>query len=225
MSIPNINIASLVNAYITTKLKEPAKVSIVVMPEGQKLGETSTGRGQSLIDVSMGGNKAFNRMVLQFFPETLSDPKSVDYASFEAPGSASPLYQWVKSGARPLSFTAIFYRESVDDIPAGTKETRYNVDINKRVAWLRRFMYPDYKDDGTSTPPSRLLLCFPKTFISVLGGSVFPCIMTKCDVEWKEWFIDGTPRLATVNLEFAEYCQFSDGIGWPRQFEFENYLR
>lgn len=218
MGIPNINIASLVNAYITTQLKEPAKVSLVVMP-GSRAGIDSFGR-KSFISTK----NSLERMVLQFFPETLSDPKGVDYATFEAPGSASPLYQWIKSGARPLSFTAVFYRESSDDIPAGTKETRYSVDINKRIAWLRRFVYPDYKSDGTSTPPGRLLLCFPKTFISVLGGSVFPCIMTKCDVEWKEWFTDGTPRLATVNLEFAEYCQFSDGIAWPLQSEFETIV-
>lgn len=209
MNTPNLNLASLINAYITTKLKKPAQVSLIVMPGSQ--GRTK-------------GTNSLDRMNLQFFPETLDDGKSVDYSTFEAPGSASPLYQWVKSGARPLGFTAIFYRESIDDIPAGTKEARYSVDINKRIAWLRRFMYPDYGADGASIPPSRLLLYFPKTFTSVLGGSVFPCIMTKCDVQWKEWFVDGTPRLATVGLEFSEYCQFTDGISWPKQSDFESIV-
>lgn len=206
-------IQTLVKGYITTKVKKLADVSLVVMQPDQ------SGVGLSSLRPARGAGNTIERMRLQFFPETLADSKGVDYSQFEPPGSANPLYQWVKSTARTLSMTAVFYRESSEAI---VKETKYNVDINRKVAWLRRFLYPDYRDDGTAKPPPRIALYFPKTFLSTLGGSIFPAIMMRCEVGYRTWFMDGTPRLIAVELGFAECSQFSDGILWPLQKDFED---
>jgi len=207
-------IQTLVKGYITTKVKNLENVFLIKMEDSQ------SGTGLSTLRPSKDDANTIDRMRLQFFPETLADDKTVDYSQFDPPGSASPLYQWIKSGARTLSFTAVFYRESSETI---AQETKYNVDLNQKVAWLRRFLYPDYLGDGTAKPPPRIALYFPKTFLSTLGGSIFPAIMTRCGIAYRNWFMDGTPRLIAVELEFVECSQFAGGIIWPSHKEFEDY--
>jgi hypothetical protein len=48
------------------------------------------------------------RRRLQYFPETLTDSKAVNYQVKDIPGGSLPLYQWVSSGAREISFTAVW---------------------------------------------------------------------------------------------------------------------
>lgn len=44
----------------------------------------------------------------QYFPESISDTKQVNYQPKEIPGGSLPLYQFTGSGERTISFTAIF---------------------------------------------------------------------------------------------------------------------
>jgi len=44
----------------------------------------------------------------QYFPESVSDTKQVNYQTKEVPGGSLPLYQYTGSGERTLSFTAYF---------------------------------------------------------------------------------------------------------------------
>lgn len=46
--------------------------------------------------------------ILQYFPETITDNKAVNWVPKEIPGGSLPLYQWVSSGERQISFTAKF---------------------------------------------------------------------------------------------------------------------
>jgi len=44
----------------------------------------------------------------QYFPESISDTKAINYQTKEVPGGSLPLYQYVNSGERMISFTAQF---------------------------------------------------------------------------------------------------------------------
>ena len=44
----------------------------------------------------------------QYFPQSLSDSKSVTYQEREVPGGSLPIYQYTNSGARTIAFTAFF---------------------------------------------------------------------------------------------------------------------
>jgi hypothetical protein len=57
----------------------------------------------------------------QYFPETIQDTRSVDYIQKNPVGSSHPLYQWVQSNARTISFTCIF---SADDEPEIQNQNR-----------------------------------------------------------------------------------------------------
>jgi hypothetical protein len=44
----------------------------------------------------------------QYYPDSVSDTKAVNYATKEVPGGSLPLYQYINSGERVVSFTAVF---------------------------------------------------------------------------------------------------------------------
>lgn len=182
---------------------------------------------------------------LQYFPETISDSKEVNWSPKEVPGGSLPLYQWISSGARTLSFTAVFTTD-VDfsleakklldlsvDLRSKLKsdgELNRNVDIRAAVLWLRRFMMPRYgKPDGVTpgpltNAPRKLQIFMPGTGIGLAGGcsptmhsgpDFITAIMTACEVEWVQFFPSGMPRIATVSLAFAQIVQFRGVVQFP----------
>lgn len=184
----------------------------------------------------------------QYWPETVSDSKVVDYAQKTVPGASHPLVQWVAGGARELSFMAVFSRDHAPSqslafgsnspgvIPAGDvgqlasgqfvtqvreDQATRNVDVNAAVAWFRQHLYPGYSDDEVRVrPPSKLLLYLPRTNVGVGKSDLVPCVMTKADVEWKSWFPDGTPRLAEVALSFLEVVQLGGAVRFVGREDF-----
>lgn len=131
----------------------------------------------------------------QYFPETLTDSKSINYQQKEIPGGSLPLYQWVASGERLLSFTAVFtcdvdYGRGVPASATSTAEVeqqvsgqealrtrlknvgqlRRNPDLRGAVAWLRRYMVPTY-DASFTYAPNKLRLFLPNSGIGYAGGS------------------------------------------------------
>lgn len=44
----------------------------------------------------------------QYFPDSVSDSKSINHVPREPPGASLPIYQWVSSGERTISFTVVF---------------------------------------------------------------------------------------------------------------------
>jgi hypothetical protein len=162
-------------------------------------------------------------LAFQFWPESLSDTKSVEYARKTVLGSSHPLYQFVNSGERELAFTAIFSRD-VNPMPQivqnGRGQTstptveadKYNVDINAAVWALRRFLYPSYgESDLKAFPPEVIQLQLDNTAIGGYNKNgavdIMSCIMGHCNVTYHAWFPDGTPRHATVDLSFFETVQ------------------
>lgn len=49
--------------------------------------------------------------VFQYFPESISDTRGINYTTKIIPGLSHPLYQWTSGGVREISFTAIFTRD------------------------------------------------------------------------------------------------------------------
>lgn len=186
---------------------------------------------------------AGSAQVFQYYPESLSDTKAVNYQQKEIFGGSLPLYQFVAGGERVISFTATFTCDvdllAADDNSAGNGTfarlkaagmQRRNPDIRSAITWLRRFILPSYDVSAdiavSSTPlvyaPSKLILSLPGTGIGFAGGDdglsgedSVPCIMTQCDVTYDALFPSGLPRLVTVQLAFAQIGQLKGQVTFP----------
>lgn len=182
----------------------------------------------------------------QYFPETVTDSKAINYAAKEIPGASLPLYQWVNSGARTISFTATFTTdvdfvgeafntsEAIGNMKSRLKASGVegdNVYIPAAIAWLRRYMLPRYSEQeetGVGTPrvepPPVLLLVFPRPArmdraggtLVNLSSDAMPCLMQTCDVTYEQFFPSGTPRIATVSLAFVEIAQVGGSVIFPQ---------
>jgi hypothetical protein len=135
-------------------------------------------------------------LVFQYYPESVTDTKAVNYQQKEIFGASLPLYQYIGSGERLISFTAQFTCD-VDllNTPDSTGATdlyqrlknagqeRRNIDIRAAVMWLRQYVLPSYQDNtienqlnqdsgGTqlTMAPRKLILCMPGTGIGFAGG-------------------------------------------------------
>jgi hypothetical protein len=174
----------------------------------------------------------------QYFPETLTDTKAVNYSTKNIPGASLPLYQWVSGGERLISFTAYFSCDN-DLISPGKSglfnslkvvgQERRNVDIRAAVFWLRRYMLPTYETDSATKlvqtkAPKKMMLIIPGSGMGMAGGA-FPggymhsdamvCIMKQCDVTYESFFTSGLPRLASVQLAFAQSAQVDGLVRFP----------
>jgi len=162
-------------------------------------------------------------LTFQYYPETISDKKGVTWSSKEMPGGSHPIYQWISGGERIISFTAVFTQEMSPDNfknPIASSDKR-SVDVMTYINVLRSFLYPIYKD-GVAYPPPRLLLIFPqKLKIGTYKAGDILCVEIGCDVEYEDFWEDGTIRKATVSLEFAEIIQGNI----PRYISRDNFLK
>lgn len=182
---------------------------------------------------------------LQYFPETLTDSKSVNWQTKEIPGGSLPLYQWTSSGERSISFTAQFSADvdllakqpgnlsgvvgagallTVNERIKNAGQLRYNVDIRSAVAWLRSHLLPTYNSKGQAVAPSKLMLYIPYSGIGIAGGSspvtvlnkdAIVCAMTQCEVSYEKFFPSGLPRIVSVSLGFAQLPQYRGLVNFP----------
>jgi len=205
---------------------------------GGKLSDSKT-RGAFLIGLQQPNDAIEGTSVrFQYFPETFSDTKSVNYQTKEVPGGSLPIYQWISSGERTISFNAFFSSDVdllldtvVDDpkLPSAIAErlkaigvAGRNVDIRAAIAWLRQYLFPNY-DSARTHAPNKLRLFIPGSGIGVAGGSpdgaVSPdainCVMTQCEVSYDAFFPTGLPRLATVQIVLAQTAQTGGVVRFP----------
>lgn len=146
----------------------------------------------------------------QFWPATLSDNEAVNYATKQIPGGNLPFYQWVSGGEHQVSFQAVFARDLWMPNQGGgvLKETKHTVDVGAALKWLRTLKNPIYvPGEDFPKPPPALYLVMPNTPLGRDMSDRMLCLMTQCDITYKKWFPDGTPRLAEVSLSFAETLQ------------------
>lgn len=172
------------------------------------------------VDSSLGGAK-----ILQFWPESLSEGKAPNWQSKDVPGSPIPIYQWMSGGERQFSFTAMFSRDMDGEIGSDFKEDKYNVDVDAAKAWLYLLSSSDYAQAGdmvAAVAPPILFLAFMGTKIGyndaapAVGSfdmsSGVHCIMTGLDIETKNWFPSGRPRLVSASLTFVEVIQIGRNV-------------
>jgi hypothetical protein len=148
----------------------------------------------TLISLKPDTDEPDTAQAFQYFPETISDNKAVNWQSKEIPGGSLPVYQWVASGERTISFTAQFSSDidlalllttdaesniSTNTIAANAAKERLkssgqgerNVDVRSAVVWLRQYMLPKYDSAKQRTiPPPKLKLLLPKSGIGLAGG-------------------------------------------------------
>jgi len=173
------------------------------------------------------------RARLQYFPETISDSRSPEWEPKTIPGGSHPLYNWVAGGERQISFTAYFTQERrINNAFGGQAQgpfgpilpDKWSVDVNAAIAWLRQFTYPTYAADGQATPPPRVRIVAPPNMLlgaSNLLSNTIMAIMLSCDIEWMQWWPDGTPKEATASLTFAEIVQTPTSV----RFQGGEFLR
>jgi hypothetical protein len=162
----------------------------------------------------------------QYYPEKISDSKSVEYTSKSIPGGSHPIYTFISGGERTISFDAIFVNDEGPPLSVlegglriATWKPRKEVqDVAGGIKWLRYCLYPTYKN-GVAKAPPLVILYLPESGIigdgnkknSVIG------ILTRADVTYESFYRNGTPRLAVVSCEIKEVVQtqkkwqFTDG--------------
>lgn len=178
-------------------------------------------------------------LAFQYWPESISDSKEVTWTPRDIPGASLPLYQWISSGARTISFTLQFScdvdllapnvkRNDVRNRLKNLGQGERNVDIRSALAWLRSFQLPTYGQDTASgipiaIAPRKLLLVMPGTGIGIYGGVTrsegnnakqdsIRAILTQCEITIESSFPSGLPRLASVSVAFAQIAQMGTNI-------------
>ncbi len=136
----------------------------------------------------------------QYYPETISDNRSVSLEDKYALGGSHPIYQWTRGSAREIAFDAVFTSDYPNPGPSGSasqnkletirsfvkspmyatysqlvsEETRatekHQVNIVEAIKWLRQFTYPKYSNEVASAP-RKLLLNLPNSGINHFGSN------------------------------------------------------
>jgi len=200
--------------------------------EGEKVPwDQSGGGGLNAVGSTQPGASS-TKIALQYWPETLTDSRTVEWNPRNIPGGSHPIYQWTRSGERRLSFTAVFARdhEPVEPVASGivgavkalaTKvglgpeagDPTREPPIEAVVSWLRYFTYPLYRSGEIRVfEPPKVLLVFSGSSLSYDGTGGILCVMTGCEVTYEAWFPNGAPRIIEVALEFAEVVQRGDSV-------------
>jgi len=165
---------------------------------------------QSLLDM-FNDTSGMGPLFFQFFPETISDDRQVDFNEQTLPFLTNPIPTFVSASARNIGFTLQFAQELW--VPAGSGDknsmrwTKHNFNVGLAVQAVRSFAYP-----LKGFIPQPLMLTLPGTQIGIDGDSIF-CLLKGYSTQYDAFFPDGQPRLASMNLTFQE---FTIGISGPR---------
>jgi|GEM_PF-7113493 len=184
-------------------------------------------------DLTTGTDVAGTLKALQYFPETISDSKSPEWARRSVPGGSHPIVSFINGGERVISFTAIFTNEKNPEetgllsgllsgstsfgLKGATKSTLPDGGISAAIAWLRAFTCPDYLSNGTAKPPPACSVYIPGSGIIGAGNYIdsFVGVMTECNVTYQAFHRNGAPRIVEVSLSFVEIAQTS--LNWQFQ--------
>jgi hypothetical protein len=152
----------------------------------------------------------------QFFPESISDSRTVNIGEVSMPLMPNPLPGLVSSSARIVSFEVVFAQEKWAGEGGNDSFTwdKHNFNVGVALQALRSFCYPM----GAFTPlPQPLMLNLPGTRIGIdvgktRGDTIF-CILKDYNAIRKSFFPDGSIRVASVQLSFQEFSVIGSGAG------------
>lgn len=186
------------------------------------------------------GRNGLQALRFQYFPDEITDSKTVTYAEKTPFGASLPIYQWTASGARTVSFNTTFSSDldlveakkllidagiSVRQSLLSTGIDDRNVDVRAALAWLRQYQLPTYSASGGAhtKAPKRLRLYIPNSGLGVLGGLISPgdskdsvlCFVSQCEITFQAFFPSGLPRLAQVQLTFTQLAQHEGSVRFP----------
>lgn len=197
----------------------------------------------SLWEANPDGTQTGTWFTFQYFPETLSDTKQVNYQRRNVPGTSLPIYQWISSGERSISFTAYFTSDVdlladdnyIEEIESSGIQGR-NVDIRTALLRLRGYLLPEYVAGDAqvvTVAPRRLYLQIFGSGLGLAHGhksaltngiDMVYCVMTQCDITWEQFFPSGLPRIASVQLAFAEVAQKGGSVVLPSFTDIERQI-
>lgn len=180
---------------------------------------------------------------LQYYPDTITDSKQVNYQTREVPGASLPLYQFINGGERLISFTVHLAADlDVDssDLDALDSKglSRRNSHILASLIFLRSCMHPFYEGTGSDTltyPPPKVLLKFTgEERLDLLGGvasnspqdGAIITHLVSADIEFSAFFPSGRPRRVDVSVSFAQEAGYQDTVVFPSyDIELDNLLK
>lgn len=137
----------------------------------------------------------------------------------------------VRNNANAVAGTLGWSLGDIDPGDVGRKlSDPRNVDIPSAIAYLRSFVYPRYTNANGNLlnrpkPPPKLILGMPGMRLNAQtagNADELCCIMQQCDVSYESFFSDGSPRLAKVQLQFAETIQRAGKINAHDAFALRN---
>lgn len=158
----------------------------------------------------------------QYFPDSIQDQKTINYAQRSPYQSSLPIYQWVNTGSRVVQFTAQFssdiqFTNRVSFTNTGIAPR--DADVNQMLEFLRGLLFPVYDNSSIVAGPPILILNLPGTSIGALGrgpekDSIY-CLMTRCEITIDALFPGGGIRTATVQLGFEQIPQINNSVIFP----------
>jgi len=139
--------------------------------------------------------EAERQFTFQFIPETISDSKGSNWATYNIQGRSSPLRGYSSGPSRTIRFTAVMF---VDPVADGT--TKSLSQIKQDVDFLLSLPYPDYS--GGLKPPHKCLV----NIGDIVQGFQAVCTNAQADYigSWPWEPGPGLPHGVRVSLEFAE---------------------
>jgi len=179
--------------------------------------------------------------VFQYWPATVEDSYTPEYATKTIPGGSHPLYQWTGGSARDITFTANFTAEIDNGANRGGEQgansrggvgsdatlglvpgSRYTVDIRAGLNRIRSYMLGSYGGAGgglnsTASPPKKLYLVLEG---ARLGGDrdEILCLLRSAPITYEAFFPNGLPRIVQVSMTFSQVVQHSEGEDSRIQF-------
>jgi hypothetical protein len=153
-------------------------------------------------------------LFFQFFPETISDNRSLEIANVSVPFYTNPLPTFVSSSIRMISFSVDFAQEKWNAPKGQTRDIakwdKHNFNVGVVMQALRGFCYPI--SVGTFLFPQPIILNLPGTRIGIDPSEGVPsdsimCIMKGYSAIRKSFFPDGQVRVGSMQLDFQEFTQ------------------
>lgn len=107
---------------------------------------------------STDGAVLLEETVFQYWPESIADSIEIGWEFKSLPATSHPLAHWTQNGGRSISFEVTFARDmqydpkphaflKADPNASGVKE--YNGNPDYMIKYLRAFVHPETRDDGT----------------------------------------------------------------------------